>query len=70
MEETKRNQLGTRLKKMIDDFIKEQDRRKQPLAQPGIGNVIRRREGQKEKRFFLIMGAKQENCGIKNMHSI
>lgn len=54
MEETRRNQLGTKLKKMLDDFFKEETRRNTPpIPQSGTGNIIRRREGQKEKRFSL-----------------
>lgn len=53
MEAAKQNQLGIKLKEMLNDFFKEETRRKQPLPQFGTGNVIRRREGQKEKRFFL-----------------
>ena len=54
MEETKRNQLGTKLKQMLNDFLKEETRRNTPpIPQSGTGNIIRRREGQKEKRFSL-----------------
>jgi hypothetical protein len=53
MEATRQIQLGAKLKEMLNDFLKEENRRKQPLPQFGIGNIIRRRQGQKEKRFFL-----------------
>ena len=54
MDETKRNQLGTKLKQMLNDFLKEETRRNTPpIPQSGTGNIIRRREGQKEKRFSL-----------------
>jgi hypothetical protein len=54
MEATKRNQLGTKLKEMLNAFLKEETRRNTPpIPQSGTGNVIRRREGQKEKRFSL-----------------
>jgi hypothetical protein len=51
MEEDKRNRLEAKLKKMIKHFDEAEAERKQPAVRSGRGNVIRRREGQKEKRF-------------------
>ena len=53
MEERKRNELETKLKKMFDDFMQNESKRKEPVIQSGTGNIIRRREGQKEKRFSI-----------------
>jgi hypothetical protein len=51
MNEGARNQLEVRLKKMINHFDQIKAKQKQPTPQPGIGNIIRRRAGEKEKRF-------------------
>ena len=53
MEERKRNELETKLKKMFDNFMQNETKRKEPAIQTGTGNIIRRREGQKEKRFSI-----------------
>jgi len=53
VEERKRNELETKLKKMFDDFMQTETKRKEPAIQSGTGNIIRRREGQKEKRFSI-----------------
>lgn len=53
MEERKRNELETKLKKMFDDLNQSETKRKQPAIQSGTGNVIRRRKDQEEKRFSI-----------------
>jgi hypothetical protein len=51
VEESKRKQLEAKLKKMLEHFDQAEDKRKQPIAQRGTGNIIRRRRGEKDKRF-------------------
>ena len=54
MNEGTRNQLEVKLKKMLNN-LKHLDQAKakqeQPILQTGSGNIIRRRAGEKEKRF-------------------
>ena len=51
MNEGTRNQLEAKLKKMLHHFEQIKIKQKQPITQSGNGNVIRRRAGEKEKRF-------------------
>jgi len=51
MNQGTRNKLEVRLKKMLNHFDQIKAKQKQPIPQPGIGNIIRRRAGEKEKRF-------------------
>jgi hypothetical protein len=51
MNKGTRNQLEVKLKKMLNHFDQIKAKQKQPIPQPGIGNIIRRRAGEKEKRF-------------------
>lgn len=53
VEENRRNQLDVKLKEMIEDFDQAEARRKDPITQSGTGNGIRRREGEKDKRFSV-----------------
>ena len=53
MQETKRMQLEAKLKKMLEQFDRPQDKPKQSKPYCGSGNVIRRRKGEKEKRFSV-----------------
>jgi len=53
VEENMRNQLGAKLKEMIKHFDQAEAKRKEPITQSGTGNAIRRREGQKAKRFSV-----------------
>ena len=53
MEEKRRNQLDAKLKEMIKHFDQAEAKRKEPMTQSGTGNAIRRREGQKVKRFYV-----------------
>lgn len=51
VNEGTRNQLEVKLKKMLNHFDQIKAKQKQPIPQPGIGNIIRRRAGEKERRF-------------------
>jgi len=53
VEENRRNQLDVKLKEMIENFDQAEARRKDPITQSGTGNGIRRREGEKDKRFSV-----------------
>jgi regulator of replication initiation timing len=53
VEENRRNQLDAKLKEMIKHFEQAEAKRKEPMTQSGTGNAIRRREGQKVKRFYV-----------------
>jgi hypothetical protein len=53
MNEGTRNQLEVKLKKMLDHLDQPKAKQKQPIPQPGAGNIIRRRPGEKEKRFSI-----------------
>jgi hypothetical protein len=53
VEENRRNELEAKLKEMIKHFDQAEAKRKEPLTQTGTGNAIRRREGQKAKRFSV-----------------
>jgi len=45
------NQLEVRLKKMLNHLDQDKAKQKQPIPQTGTGNIIRRRKGEKDKRF-------------------
>lgn len=49
MNEGTRTDLEEKLKRMIKNLDQAEARRKQ--AVPGSGNIIRRRKGEKDKRF-------------------
>ena len=51
VEEDRRNQLDAKLKEMIKHLEQAEAKHKEPITQSGTGNAIRRREGQKAKRF-------------------
>ena len=53
VEENRRNQLDAKLKEMIKHFEQAEAKRKEPMTQSGTGNAIRRREGEKAKRFYV-----------------
>jgi hypothetical protein len=53
MNEGRRNQLEVKLKKMLNHFDQAKAKQKQPIPQSGTGNIIRRRAGEKDKRFFI-----------------
>ncbi len=53
MQESKRNQLEAKLKRMLKQLDQAEAKQKQPANQSGVGNVVRRRAGQKDKRFSI-----------------
>jgi hypothetical protein len=53
VEENRRNQLDMKLREMIKDFEQAEAKQKEPIRHSGMGNAIRRREGQKAKRFYV-----------------
>ena len=53
MNEGTRKILEVKLKKMLHHFDQAKAKPKQPITQSGTGNIIRRRAGEKEKRFFI-----------------
>jgi LysM repeat protein len=53
MNEGTRNQLEVKLTKMLNHLDQAKAKQKQPIPQPGNGNIIRRRAGEKEKRFYI-----------------
>ena len=55
MNEGKQNQLEVRLKKMLNHLDQDKAKQKQSIPQPGTGNIIRRRVGEKEKRFSICI---------------
>jgi len=53
MNEDTQNQLEVKLKQMLIHFDQAKAKQKQSIPQPGTGNIIRRRKGEKDKRFFI-----------------
>ena len=53
MEEGRRNQLEAKLKEMMKHLDQAEAKRNEPTTQTGTGNAIRRREGEKDKRFSI-----------------
>jgi hypothetical protein len=53
MNEGTRNQLETKLKKMLNHLDQAKAKQQQPIRQSGTGNIIRRRAGEKERRFSI-----------------
>jgi hypothetical protein len=53
LNEGTQNQLGVKLKKMLSQLDQAKAKQKQPVTQSGTGNIIRRRAGEKEKRFSI-----------------
>ena len=53
MNEGIRNQLDEKLKKMLDHLDQGKAKKRKPKTQSGTGNIIRRRAGEKEKRFSI-----------------
>ena len=49
-----RNHLEAKLKKMLNHLDQAKAKQKQPIP-PGTGNIIRRRKGEKEKRFSVCI---------------
>ena len=55
MNKGTRYQLEVKLKKMLNQLDQAKAKLKKPIAQSGTGNIIRRRAGEKEKRFSNCM---------------
>ena len=53
MKEGTRNQLEVKLKKMLNDLDQAKDREEKAVSHLGTGNIIRRRKGEKDKRFSI-----------------
>jgi hypothetical protein len=53
VEENKRNELNAKLKEMIKNLDQAEAKRNKPVTLSGTGNAIRRREGQKDRRFSV-----------------
>ncbi len=53
MNEGVRNQLEAKLKKMLDHLDLAKANKMKKISQSGTGNIIRRRAGEKEKRFSI-----------------
>jgi hypothetical protein len=53
MNEGVRNQLDAKLRKMLDQLGQAKAKKRDPKTQSGTGNIIRRRVGEKEKRFSI-----------------
>ena len=53
MNENRKKELEEQLKKMIDLSNQSKEREKQRKTMTGTGNIIRRRAGEKEKRFSI-----------------
>ena len=58
MNKGTRNQLEVKLKEMLNHFDQAKAKQKQPIPQPGTGNIIRRRKGEEEKRFSICIEPK------------
>ena len=55
MNKGTRNQLEVKLKKMLNHFDQIKAKQTQPITQSGTGNIIRRRAGEKDKRFSFCI---------------
>jgi len=55
MNKGTRNRLEGDLRKMLNHLDQAMAKRKRPIPQPGAGNIIRRRKGEKDKRFSTCM---------------
>jgi hypothetical protein len=51
VNEDRRKELEEQLKKMIDNSSQAKERKEHRKTRTGTGNVIRRRAGEKDKRF-------------------
>ena len=58
MNEGTRNQLEAKLKKMLNHLDQAKAKQKQPIPQPRTRNIIRRRKGEKDKRFSISIEAR------------
>jgi hypothetical protein len=55
MNQGTRNQLEVRLKRMVDHLDQAEAKQKPSIPQPVTGNIIRRRKGEKDKRFSICI---------------
>ena len=55
MNKGTRNQLEAKLKEMLNHLDQAKAEQNQPIPQSGTGNIIRRRAGEKEKRFSICI---------------
>jgi hypothetical protein len=55
MNKGTRDQLEAKLKKMLNHFDQSRAKQKKLLMPSGTGNIIRRRAGEKEKRFSVCI---------------
>ena len=55
MNDGTRNQLEVRLKKMLDHLDQAEAKQHPSIPQPVTGNIIRRRKGEKDKRFSICL---------------
>jgi hypothetical protein len=55
MNEGTRNQLEVELEKMLNHLDEAKAKQEQQITQSGTGNIIRRRAGEKEKRFSICI---------------
>ena len=55
MNKGTRNQLEVKLKKILNHLDQAKAKQKQPIPHPGTGNIIRRRKGEKDKRFSICI---------------
>ena len=55
MNKGTRYQLEVKLKKMLNHLDQAKAEQNQPIPQSGTGNIIRRRAGEKEKRFSICI---------------
>ena len=53
MNENRKRELEEQLKKMIDLSNQSKEREEQRKTITGTGNIIRRRSGEKDKRFSI-----------------
>ena len=53
VEENRRNQLNAKLREMIKHLDRAEAKRNKPIPLSGTGNAIRRREGERDKRFSV-----------------
>jgi hypothetical protein len=51
VEENKRNALEEKLKKLIENSKPKEEEKEKSKTRTGTGNIIRRRAGEKERRF-------------------
>jgi hypothetical protein len=66
MNEGTRNQLEVKLKKMLNHLDQAKAKQKQQISQPGTGNIIRRRKGEKEKRFPTCIEPRLCTAAVEN----